>query len=160
MCRVSSRINKSASHASCCAIFESTRGHHAVANLPHEAAKNCGTTAETAIPGLGHRLAPSGHTHVCSLQLLSCFFFFRHAFDAGVDCTNTTVATDLADKSPHQSTFRRENISNTIIDWSAHGRLHPDTLTVLHTLSKRISRSRDVTSHVSGSSAQVRTIPS
>ena len=114
VCAVCHPGSTKALHMLVVAIYETTRRHHAVANLVHEADKNCGLTAETAVPGLGHRLASSGHTHVCSKQL-RLLVLSLHAFGAGVDCTNTAVATDLANGCLHLATFRRENISYTPI---------------------------------------------
>ena len=48
----SGMLDTGASHESFCAISEAIRRHHAVVNLVHEAAKNCGRTAETEVIGL------------------------------------------------------------------------------------------------------------
>ena len=47
---------------------------------------------------------------------------------------------------PHLAALLRQNISYTPIVWSAYGRPHPDTLTVLRSLSKSIARKRNVAS--------------
>ena len=47
---------------------------------------------------------------------------------------------------PHLAALLRQNISYTPIVWSAYGRPHPDTLTVLRSLSKSIARKRNIAS--------------
>ena len=48
--------------------------------------------------------------------------------------------------APHLAALLRQNISYTPIVWSAYGRPHPDTLTVLRSLSKSIARKRNIAS--------------
>ena len=47
---------------------------------------------------------------------------------------------------PHLAALLRQNISYTPIVWSAYGRPHADTLTVLRSLSKSIARKRNIAS--------------
>ena len=47
---------------------------------------------------------------------------------------------------PHLAALLRQNISYTLIVWSADGRPHSDTLTVLRSLSKSIARKRNIAS--------------
>ena len=68
----SGMLDTGASHDSFCAISEAIRRLHAVVNPLREAAMACDPTAEA---GLGHRLAPSGQTHLCSRQLASLGLF-------------------------------------------------------------------------------------
>ena len=48
--------------------------------------------------------------------------------------------------APTWAALLRQNISYTPIVWSAYGRPHPDTLTVLRSLSKSIARKRNIAS--------------
>ena len=64
--------------------------------------------------------------------------------EAGLDCTETMVDDQLAHYGPHLATIHTHNIDQTPIAWSAHGTLHSNTLPVLRTLNKCISRRRNV----------------
>ena len=63
-------LDSGASHASCCVMSEATRGQHAVADLVHEGAKACDSTAETEFPGLPCLAAPCDHGR-CRLYVMS-----------------------------------------------------------------------------------------
>ena len=69
-----------------------------------------------------------------------------HALEAGTDCTQSRVEAKLEYYGPHLAALLRQNISYTPIVWSAYGRPHPDTLTVLRSLSKSIARKRNIAS--------------
>ena len=69
-----------------------------------------------------------------------------HALEAGTDCTQSSMEAKLEHYGPHLATLLRQNISYTPIVWSAYGRPHPDTLTVLRSRSKSIARKRNIAS--------------
>ena len=70
-----------------------------------------------------------------------------HASEAGTECTQSRVEAKLETlPAPHLAALLRQNISYTPIVWSAYGRPHPDTLTVLRSLSKSIARKRNIAS--------------
>ena len=144
-------LDTSAAHASCCALGEATRGHNAVASLLHEAAHQCDHTAEMEVPGLipGTDLRPAdiltsalGNAYT-ALDVSICS---PHALEAGTDCTQSRVAAKLERYGPHLPALLRQNISYTPVVWSAYGRPHADTLTVLRSLSKSIARKRNIAS--------------
>ena len=51
-CEPSGSLDTGATHATCCALGEATRGHNAVTALVHAAAQSCDCTAETEVLGL------------------------------------------------------------------------------------------------------------
>ena len=69
-----------------------------------------------------------------------------HALEPGTDCTQSRVEAKLEYYGPTFAALLRQNISYTPIVWSAYGRPHPDTLTVLRSLSKSIARKRNIAS--------------
>ena len=144
-------LDTGAAHASCCALGEATRGHNAVSSLIHAAAQQCDHTSEMEVPGLipGTDLRPAdvltsalGNAYT-ALDVSICS---PHASEAGVNCTQSRVQAKLEHYGPHLAALLRQNISYTPIVWSAYGRPHPDTLTVLRSLSKSIARKRNIAS--------------
>ena len=142
-------LDTGAAHASCCALGEATRGHNAVSSLIHAAAQQCDHTSEMEVPGLipGTDLRPAdvltsalGNAYT-ALDVSICS---PHALEAGTDCTQSRVEAKLEHYGPHLAALLRQNISYTPIVWSACGRPHPDTLTVLRSLSKSIARKRNM----------------
>ena len=125
-------LDTGAAHASCCTLGEATRGHNAVSSLIHAAAQQCDHTSEMEVPGLipGTDLRPA--------DILTSA--------AGTDCTQSRVEAKLEYYGTHLAALLRQNISYTPIVWSAYGRPHPDTLTVLRSLSKSIARKRNIAS--------------
>ena len=77
-----------------------------------------------------------GGVHVRSRRPLS--LCLAHGLQAG--------QTLWEEMHPHLAALLRQNISYTPIVWSAYGRPHPDTLTVLRSLSKSIARKRNIAS--------------
>ena len=135
----------------CCAVGEVTRGHNAATTLVHAAAQSCDCTAEMEVPGLipGTDLRPAdvltsalGNSYT-ALDISICS---PHVQPAGADCTQTRHEAKLAHYGPHLPSLVRQNISYTPIVWSACGRPHRDTLTVLRSLSKSIARKRNFVS--------------
>ena len=126
---------------------DATRGHNAVTTLIHAAAQSCDLTAEIEAPGLipGRDLRPadvltSALGNACTaLEILICS---PHAQQAGPDCSRSRLDAKLDYCGRHLSLLRQ----NTPIVWSACGRLHQDTLTVLCSLSKSIARKRNFVS--------------
>ena len=144
-------LDTGAAHASCCALGEATRGHNAVSSLIHAAAQQCDHTSEMEVPVLipGTDLRPAdiltsalGNAYT-ALDVSICS---PHALEAGTDCTQSRVEAKLEYYGPHLAALLRQNISYTPIVWSAYGRPHPDTLTVLRSLSKSIARKRNIAS--------------
>ena len=149
--RNSGILDTGAAHASCCALSEATRGHNAVSSLIHAAAQQCDHTSEMEVPGLipGTDLRPAdiltsalGNAYT-ALDVSICS---PHASEAGTDCTQSRVEAKLEYYALHLAALLRQNISYTPIVWSAYGRPHPDTLTVLRSLSKSIARKRNIAS--------------
>ena len=116
---------------------EATRGHDAVTTLVDAAAQSCDCTAEMLVPGLipGTDLRPAdvftSAFDLCPARAPTC-----------PDRTQTRLEAKLAYCGPHLSSVLRQNISYTPIAWSAYGRPHRDTLTVLRSPSKFIARKR------------------
>ena len=79
-----------------------------------------------------------------ALTALDVSICFPHAQEAGLDCSQSTVDSKLARYGPRLNTLLAQNIGRLPIVWSAYGRHHSNTLTVLRTLSKSISRRRNV----------------
>ena len=147
----SGTLDTGAAHASCCALGEATRGHNAVSSLIHAAALQCDHTSEMEVPGLipGTDLRPAdvltsalGNAYT-ALDVSICS---PHALEAGIDCTQSRVSAKLEHYGPHLAALLRQNITYTPIVWSAYGRPHADTLTVLRSLSKSIARKRNIAS--------------
>ena len=139
------------SHASCCSIAEATRGLHAVANLVHKASLGCDPSAEIEVPGFipGTDLRPADvltTTLGNGMTALDISIASPHAQQAGNDCTAATVQRKLAYYGPHLPHLQRFNIEYMPMVWSSHGRPHAHTLSVLRTLSKRLSQRRGVAS--------------
>ena len=137
-------LDTGAAQPTCCAMGESTRGHNAVT----AAAQFCDCTADMEVPGLtpGTDLRPAdvltsalGNSYT-ALDISICS---PHAQQAGADCTQTAK---LAYYGPHLPSLLPQNTSYTPIVWSACGRPHRDTLTVLRSLSKSIARKRNFVS--------------
>ena len=147
----SGSLDTGAAHASCCALGEATRGHNAVSSLIHAAAQQCDHTSEMEVPGLipGTDLRPAdvltsalGNAYT-ALDVSICS---PHALEAGTDCTQSRVEAKLEHYGTHLAALLRQNISYIPIVWSAYGRPHQDTLTVLRSLSKSIARKRNFAS--------------
>ena len=135
-------LDTGAAHASCCALGEATRCHNAVSSLIHAAAQQCDHTSEMEVPGLipGTDLRPAD-------VLTSALGNAYAALDvSGTDCTQSRVEAKLDHYGPHLAALHRQNISYTPIVWSAYGRPHQDTFTVLRSPSKSIARKRNFAS--------------
>ena len=144
-------LDTGAAHASCCALGEATRGHNAVSSLIHAAAQQCDHTSEMEVPGLipGTDLRPADILTSAlgiAYTALDVSICSPHASEAGTDCTQSRVEAKLEYYGPHLAALLRQNISYTPIVWSAYGRPHPNTLTVLRSLSKSIARKRNIAS--------------
>ena len=130
-----------AAHATCCALGNATRGHNAATTLTHAAAQSCDHSAEMEvlglIPGTDPRPLTSAFGHAYTALVIS--ICSPHAPQAGRDSTPSRQAAKFDCCGPHRPSLLRQ-ISNTPIVWSAYGRLHQGTLTVLRSLSKSIAR--------------------
>ena len=62
-----------------------------------------------------------------------------HAQEAGFDCTQTMVDSELAHYGLHLNNLLAQNIDYVTVVWSVYGRPHSTTLIVLRILSKCIS---------------------
>ena len=129
-------------------LREATRGYNAATALVHAAAQSCDCTAETEVPGLIHGtdlrpadiLTSALDNSYTALDISMCS---PGAQQAGSDCTQARLEAKLAHTGPHFTTLLRQNISYTPITWSAHGRRHRDTLTILRSLSESVARKRN-----------------
>ena len=110
-------------------------------------AQSCDCTAEMEVPGLlpGIDLRPADVLTSAlgnSYTALDIFICSPHAQQALSDWTQTRHEAKLAYYGPHIPSLLRQNISCTPVVWSACGRPHRDTLTVLRSVSKSIARKR------------------
>ena len=140
-------FNSSGSHAACCAIAESTRGHYGVVKQVFNRVQQCDPSAETEVCGLipGTDLRPADiltQAFGNSLTALDIGITSPDARYAGYDCTESMVQRKLDHYGPHLSTLERQNIEYIPLVWSSYGRPNARTVSVLRTLSKRIARRR------------------
>ncbi len=144
-------LDTAGSHAACCATAEGTRGHYAVSKQILGAASRCDPSAEAEslglIPGTGLRPADVLTSALSNgLTALDIGIASPDAQHAGADCTQTMVNHKLDKYRPHFGALEQQNIEYKPICWSSYGRPHAHTLSVLRTLSRRISRRRGVAS--------------
>lgn len=155
-------LDSGGAHASCCAGAEATRGHYAVAKLVHNAACICDPSAETEVPDLipGTDLRPADVLTTALGNGMTAIYVgicSPYAQNAGNDCTESMFRRKLANYSAHLETLSRQSIEYLPLIWSSFGRPHARTVSVLRTLSKRISRRRgaacpaEVFQHLMGS---------
>ena len=141
----SGSLDTGAAHATCCALSEATGGHNAVTALVHAGAQSCDCTAENEAPGLipGTDLTSALVNTNAALEISICS---PHAQQAGFRLHTDQIRgqTRLLRRAP--PFHLRQNISHTPIVWSASGRPHRDTLTVLRSLSKSTARKRNFVS--------------
>ena len=143
-------FDSSGSHAACCAIAESTRGHYGVVKQVLGRVQQCDPSAETEVLGLipGTDLRPAD---ILTQALGNCLTALDvgitspDARYAGLDCTESMVQRKLEHYRSHLPTLERQNIEYIPLVWSSYGRPNARTVTVLRTLSKRISRRRGTT---------------
>ena len=107
----------------------------------------CDPTAETEVPGLipGTDLRPADiltQAFGNSLTALDIGITSPDARYAGYDCTESMVQRKLEHYGPYLNTLERQNIEYMPIVWSSYGRPNARAVSVLRTLSKRISRRR------------------
>ena len=148
-------LDSAGSHAACCSTAEGTRGHYKVSNLMWTAASQCDPSAETETPGLipGTDLRPADVLTTAlgnGTTALDVGIASPDSRHAGRDCTQTMLDAKVRKYSPHFGVLDQQNIEYKPVIWSSYGRPHAQTLSVLRTLSRRISRRRNV-----GSAAQV-----
>ena len=129
-------LGTGAKHASCCALSEGHAWSQPVVQIIQEAAHSCDTSAATEVSGLaaGTELHPADvrTSAIGNLSALDVLICSPRAQEAGLDCTQTTVANKLAYYGPHQNTLHAPMSG------------HLPTLTVLRTLSKCITHRRNV----------------
>ena len=140
-------FDSSGSHAACCAIAESTRGHYGVVKQILSRVLICDPSAETEVPGLipGIDLRPADiltQALGSGLTALDVGITSPDALYAGLDCTESMVQRKLEHYSSHLPTLERQNIEYIPLVFSSYGRPNARTVTILRTLSKRISRRR------------------
>ena len=107
----------------------------------------CDPSAETEVLGLipGTDLRPADiltQTFGICLTALDIGITSPKARYAGYDCTEAMVQRKLEHYGPHMSALACQNIEYTPLVWSSYGRPNARTVSVLRTLSKRISRRR------------------
>ena len=135
------------SHAACCAIAESTRGHYGVVKQLLSRVQQCDPSAETEVAGLipGTNLRPADILTQALGNCLSAIDVGITSPDsryAGLDCTQSMVDRKLEHYSQHMDVLERQNIEYMPLVWSSYGRPHARAVSVLRTLSKKISRRR------------------
>ena len=140
-------LDSAGAHAHCCSRAESTRGHHRVARRILDVAKQCDPPSEHEARGLilGTRLRPADVLTGAldeGLTALDVRIASPDAQNAGEDCTVTMYANKVAFYAPHERALERQNVTYQPLVWSAYGRPHPRTTTILRTLSKRLARQR------------------
>ncbi len=140
-------FDSAGAHAHCCSTAEATRGHHAVSREVLGVAKQLDPSSEHEAPGLipGTRLRPAdvltgalGH----GLTALDVGIASPDAQHAGDDCRATMYAEKVAYYAPHGDALGRQGIDYQPLIWSAYGRPHPRTTTILRTLSRKLARRR------------------
>ncbi len=140
-------FDSAGAHAHCCSTAEATRGHHAVSREVLGVAKQLDPSSEHEAPGLipGTRLRPAdvltgalGH----GLTALDVGIASPDAQHAGDDCRATMYAEKVAYYAPHGDALDRQGIDYQSLIWSAYGRPHPRTTTILRTLSRKLARRR------------------
>jgi hypothetical protein len=140
-------FSSNAAHALCCSRGEITRGHNRVAKIVLDLAASCDPTTELEAPGLipNTRLRPADvltgalgvGRHALDIGICS-----PDAHDAGNDCVETMFRSKSAYYEPYRESLDRQNITYTPLIWSAFGRPHAQTSSVLRTLCKRLTRRR------------------
>ena len=126
---------------------ENTRGHYGVVEELLFCFQQCDPTAESdvtgLIPGTDLRAADIltqalGNT-VTALDVgITSPDFIR----AGTDCAASMFQRKMEYYRPYFGVLEQQNIEYILVTWSSYGRPHSSTVTVLRTLSKRISRRR------------------
>jgi hypothetical protein len=118
-----------------------------VARQVFDAAKICDPSTELEAGGLipGTRLRPAdvltgalGH----GLMALDVGIASPDAQNAGADCVASMYARKVAYYAPYSDVLDRQGILYQPLVWSAFGRPHPRTTSLLRTLAARISRRR------------------
>jgi len=113
--RCGALLDCAASHAACCAIGESTRGHYGVVKQLLPRVLQCDPTAETEVPNLipGTGLRPAdiltqalGNFHTA----LDVGITSPDALYAGLDCPESMVLRKIEHYAPYQSILERQNI--------------------------------------------------
>ena len=112
--------------------------------------KQCDPTAESAVTGLipGTDLRPAdiltqalGNT----VTALDVGITSPDSIRAGTDCAASMFQRKMEYYRPYFGVLEQQNIEYIPLTWSSYGRPHSSTVTVLRTLSKRISRRRGTT---------------
>ena len=143
-------FDSSGAHAACCACPESTRGHYGVVKELLPRFQQCDPTAESEVTGLipGTDLRPAdiltqalGNT----VTALDVGITSPDSTHAGTDCAASMFQRKMDYYRPYFGVLEQQNIEYIPLTWSSYGRPHSSTVTVLRTLSKRISRRRGTT---------------
>ncbi len=144
-----STLDTSAAHALCCASGPSTRGHYRVCDKLHEVARACDAGAETEPVGLiaSHpALRPADILTSAAisgrLAALDVGIVAPEASGAGLDCVAAMHARKQDRYLPHQAELERANVQYVPMVWSAFGRPHAQTSTIIRQLAKKVARRR------------------
>ena len=136
-------------HALCCSLAEATRGHNAVRDQLHKAARAADSSAETEPLGLiasQPTLRPADvFTSAATpgrLSALDVGICSPEAAAAGDDCTEGMRQRKLNNYAAHLGELEAQNVVYEPVTWSAFGRPHPATTKVLRCLSRRTARRR------------------
>ena len=140
-------LDSAGAHAHCCSRAESTRGHNCVVRAVFDVAAQCDPNSEHEAQGLipGTLLRPAdvltGALGV-GLTALDIGISSPDATNAGDDCCAAMYAHKVDTYAPHAAALDRQNITYEPMVWSAYGRPHPHTTTILRTLATRLARRR------------------
>ena len=136
-------------HALCRASGPSTRGHYRVCDKLHEVARACDAGAEIEPVGLiaSHpALRPADILTSAAifgrLAALDVGIVAPEASGSGLDCTTAMYVNKQARYAPHQSELERSNVQYVPMLWSAFGRPHAETTTIIRQLTKKAARRR------------------
>ena len=139
-------------HASCCAGGESTKGHNAMARKLGEEIGGADPALEIEALGLipGTQLRPADLlTSILGTGLTAVDIGIAspHADRAGADCVQTMVNDKLRKYDPYSDVLARQGITYRPFCFSCYGRPHPDAISMLRDMVRRVSRRRACTAH-------------
>ncbi len=136
-------------HASCCAPGASTEGHNDVRDALLDLAKVADATSEPEVLGL---FASAPDLRPADVLTSALGGNLSHALDVGIaaplaanagpDCTESMRKRKVRRYARWQGELEEQRITYRPLIWSAWGREHPDTSSVLVELAKVASRRR------------------
>ena len=157
-CRVcGGTLDPQGTHATCCALGGSTRGHNDVRDAVLDLARLADATAEKEVLGLldtapGLRPADVLTTAVSpgrssALDIGVAAVEARGAGGPGQDCTESMRVRKRSVYARHLDALEAEGVEYRPVIWSCYGREHPDTTAVLTAMARMAARRRGCPSH-------------